>query len=320
MRPGPLPRPALLLALAVLPALQAGPRLVLDRTRHDFGRVPPGRKVVTSFRLTNGGDRPLHLGPVETSCGCTAASPGRSVLAPGEGTSLTVTYDPGRDHGPVLRVVTVRSDAPGASGTDLELRAVVALPIALEPEALLFRDLLGDERRTREVAWSAPRPLAPAPLELPPWLRLDPGPAAREGRLRVTLDGAAVPGPTGLTRVRLATGDPAQPELVLEVRWSGGEAIRVEPATLAFDPGPPPQLRTLVLREALGRPFRVLAAACEPPLFRVEAPGGTAGPEQVLRVTFPPGGAPGLHTAVLQVRTDHPLAPHLEIPVSAWLD
>ncbi len=100
----------------------AGPRIVLDHREHHFGTLTQGKIVVHRFPLTNGGDETLTLTDVSTPCGCTAALPDKSTLAPGESTAIEVTYDSAARSGEVVRIITVMSNDP--IEPELELRLV----------------------------------------------------------------------------------------------------------------------------------------------------------------------------------------------------
>jgi hypothetical protein len=61
----------------------------------DFGKITrTGGVVSTTFEIENHGKKPLELGDISTSCGCTSAEVGKNKLEFDEHTDLTVFFDP----------------------------------------------------------------------------------------------------------------------------------------------------------------------------------------------------------------------------------
>lgn len=72
-----------------------GPRIVFDRTFHDFGTIPQyGGVVKTAFTVQNNGASVLEIGTITTSCSCTSASISSASIPPGKSAKLTVRFDP----------------------------------------------------------------------------------------------------------------------------------------------------------------------------------------------------------------------------------
>src|SRR4030066_1510866 len=69
------------------------PKLVLQQSSFDFGDIKQGEIVSHTFVLTNSGGDLLKITNVQASCGCTAAVPEKSELAPGESTNLPVKFN-----------------------------------------------------------------------------------------------------------------------------------------------------------------------------------------------------------------------------------
>jgi hypothetical protein len=125
----------LILAVAVAAGYATLPQppgqIELSPGEFDFGAVLNTSPVSQTFQLRNAGDGPLQISGVSTSCGCTTAEVANRVLAPGETTDLTVTYDPlahGGATGEFMRVVYVRSDDPDTPEATLTIRVTVVEP------------------------------------------------------------------------------------------------------------------------------------------------------------------------------------------------
>lgn len=107
------------------------PRIEVEPARFDWGTIPNDTPVTRAFTVRNGGDRPLEITGISTSCGCTTASLEDARLAAGETAELRVTFDPTTHPGltgPVLRMVYLRSTDPVHAEVAIELRAILAEP------------------------------------------------------------------------------------------------------------------------------------------------------------------------------------------------
>lgn len=89
-----------------------GPKLLVQPMKYDFGTVTQGETVTHSFILTNNGGDLLKIIHVQTSCGCTAATPERNELAPGESTNLEVTFNSTGRYGAQKKNITIKSNDP----------------------------------------------------------------------------------------------------------------------------------------------------------------------------------------------------------------
>jgi hypothetical protein len=69
------------------------PEMSFSDTRHDFGKVKEGDKVIYEFRFTNTGNAPLLISNVKASCGCTTPDWPRSLIQPGDSNVIKVEYN-----------------------------------------------------------------------------------------------------------------------------------------------------------------------------------------------------------------------------------
>ena len=104
------------------------PKLILQQDEYDFGDIKQGEKVSHTFVLTNGGGDLLKIEEVHPSCGCTAALPEKTELAPGESTNLTVTYNSAGRLGKQKKIVRINSNDPDRLEAMLTIKANVILP------------------------------------------------------------------------------------------------------------------------------------------------------------------------------------------------
>lgn len=94
-----------------------------DKTTHSFGTIKQNARVSTTFKISNEGKSTLHIRKTKASCGCTATRPKKTVLAPGESTTIDVTYSSGTSKGRIHKSVTVITNDPKKSKTVLSITA-----------------------------------------------------------------------------------------------------------------------------------------------------------------------------------------------------
>jgi len=90
------------------------PSLVLQQSNFDFGNIKQGEIVSHTFVLSNNGGDLLKITNVQASCGCTAAAPEKSELAPGESTNLTVKFNSTGRLGMQKKTVKIFTNDPQA--------------------------------------------------------------------------------------------------------------------------------------------------------------------------------------------------------------
>jgi uncharacterized cupredoxin-like copper-binding protein len=102
-----------------------GPKLLVQPTEHNFGTITQGEKVTHVFILTNNGGDLLVIENVQASCGCTAATPEKNELAPGESTNLEVIFNSTGRNGAQKKNITIKSNDEENPQTKLVITATV---------------------------------------------------------------------------------------------------------------------------------------------------------------------------------------------------
>jgi len=102
-----------------------GPRIRVDPTTFDFGKVRPGRSLRKEFRLRNLGDEPLVIERISKSCRCTSAEVEEPFLKPGASTPLRVGLETPGVPGRVEERVLLRSNDPDTPLLEIRLLATV---------------------------------------------------------------------------------------------------------------------------------------------------------------------------------------------------
>jgi Protein of unknown function (DUF1573) len=93
------------------------PKLVFEKEVHDFGQINQGEKVLYSFKFTNTGAAPLIISRAYGSCGCTVPKYPKEPIAPGESSTIDVSFDSEGKKGIVKKKVTILSNGNPSENT-----------------------------------------------------------------------------------------------------------------------------------------------------------------------------------------------------------
>jgi hypothetical protein len=109
---------------SLTPAQRAqAPRLVLDRTTHDFGKMEAGQQPIARFTVKNTGKQDLVLGMITSPCNCVGYKNAPQPIKPGQSAVIELLYAQ-RQLGQMADVATLNSnDIEGV--TKLTLKANV---------------------------------------------------------------------------------------------------------------------------------------------------------------------------------------------------
>lgn len=100
------------------------PVMSFEKTEYDFGKILQGEVVSYTFRFTNTGKAPLLITSIDKSCGCTTSDYPREPIAPGQSSSIKLTYDSKGHFGIQNKTVVVNSNAE-PSQISLRIKAEV---------------------------------------------------------------------------------------------------------------------------------------------------------------------------------------------------
>lgn len=90
------------------------------------------------FTFKNTGDKPVRLNSIKTSCGCTTATAGKTVYAPGETGELKAKIDLRGHIGHLEKMITVTTDDAPHSPVTLTLDVTVPSIVDVLPRLLLW--------------------------------------------------------------------------------------------------------------------------------------------------------------------------------------
>ena len=99
------------------------PVIEFSESIHDFGDIQKNEKVTHVFTIKNAGKSTLNLRKVSSSCGCTTTQPDKTVIAPNESATITVTFNSQGRSGRQNQSITVLSNDPKKSNFALRITA-----------------------------------------------------------------------------------------------------------------------------------------------------------------------------------------------------
>lgn len=348
-RPTPIRAAALALLLAAAALAAAAPAaaqnlphgfavLTIEPASIDFGTMERHQTRTTDLVIRNDGGADLELLDVASTCGCTVAQPEKKLLKPGQSTKLKVTFDSKEFQGEQIKYIKIRSNDPTSPAVDIPVRAVVRVPIVVQPGKLQFA--FGRVRRG-EVAVEKSWLQAMDGKEL----RLSPG-SLRSDLFRVETEENVEGDPTrAILTVRLrqdapygpfqevlrvGTNIPEMPSLDYEVLGEVIHDIEVHPAQLNFryvERDRPLRHELRVRPSRSGVKFKVLRAECDLPEFKVQVDERIPGHETVVVLSGTPipandpraVEAKGRIQGTVRIFTDNPNQPELQVAVTYLL-
>ncbi|MCW0482403.1 DUF1573 domain-containing protein [Gaoshiqia sediminis] len=92
--------------------LASAPVVSFNEETHDFGDIKEGDQVECVFTIKNSGKRDLIIRNVKTSCGCTAVTPEKKVIAANETVPLKVVFNSKGKRGRQNKAITVITNDP----------------------------------------------------------------------------------------------------------------------------------------------------------------------------------------------------------------
>jgi hypothetical protein len=143
-------------------ALVAGAQtLTFEKTLFDFGDLTGADTVSTTIKYSNTGDRELVIKNVRTTCGCTAGVPAKTILAPGEESTVEVSFVAKGKRGKQRKRITFTSNDPKQRVQNIYITANITTLWAFIPPTVDFyisdgtyensRDTFAVENRSNET-------------------------------------------------------------------------------------------------------------------------------------------------------------------------
>jgi len=306
----------------------AAPKLELSTSLWDFGQKWAGEKAETTITLKNVGDAPLRIDKVKTSCGCTAASVKKKLLAPGDSEEVKVTYNTEKRVAKVSQKIQVHSNDPASPVTTIEVKGQVKQVVEMsDRQGLNFGSIGRNDAVTKSVeiecAYAEPLTLRLKEIASESFdVRLEEIEAGHRYRLTAT---TKPPLQNGLNHasVQLLTGLDLLPEVPVRVWGTVQAPVAVTPNVL-YVSGQinEPTQRVLRVTSRRERPLRVTGITVSDPAIQAEvlpSPARSAKPSSenvaTVRVTLPAPDELPAGGATITIATDDAEYAELVVPV-----
>ncbi len=105
--------------------MENAPRISFETEKLEFGKIKSGERVKYNFTFTNKGKSDLIIRKTKASCGCTASEPAKSVLKPGESSTININFDTTGMKGDEHKTVYVYNNDPRYSTVALHITGIV---------------------------------------------------------------------------------------------------------------------------------------------------------------------------------------------------
>ncbi len=126
-------------------AQAATPKAEVQQAVIDFGAALQGDEVSREFKVVNQGTAPLVIDRVSPTCGCTAVVVSGNTINPGESAVISAKINTTGFSGNISKDVRVFTNDPLTPTLILTLKGVVGKFLKVEPERVIFSDLVKEE-------------------------------------------------------------------------------------------------------------------------------------------------------------------------------
>jgi hypothetical protein len=105
---------------------EKAPAITFENRVLDFGSIRQGESVEHDFAFSNTGKSDLVIRRVRSGCGCTATEPQKTLLRPGESSSIKAVFNSGGFSGRQSKTITVISNDPADPNIILRITGEIA--------------------------------------------------------------------------------------------------------------------------------------------------------------------------------------------------
>jgi Protein of unknown function (DUF1573) len=295
------------------------PKADVAEPTYDFGSAPGGPPIKHVFMIKNVGSGPLEIKNISSSCGCTAAKPSKTILAPGEVSTIAASVDTHFEQGHSLSVITLTTNDPANQSIQLKMEGVIKPQVEAQPMDIDFGSVRRGSGAAREVVISDMVGGAGFALKSvkneSPYIKVTQS-ARTDGKpgalLHVALLPTMPPGPISDT-LRIETSRAPLRVAILGV--VAGDLV-VKPPQISFGilPHHGGAVRIVRLTNQGSRAVKVLGVDSTSHNVVAEVAPVTAGKEYKLTVALRPNTPDGQIRGALTIRTDDPQQATLTVP------
>ena len=304
----------------------AAPSAVVPEPIYDVGTVYKGEDVTHSFSIRNGGDTPLHLVEVQSSCGCTVIKYDE-VIEPGSSGRVEATLDTSNLSGPIAKSVAVLTNDSTNPKLNLVVKANVKVRVMAEPTYARFMSVYGQGEQHTTIAVSSkemqdfrveevrsPYPFLKAEYQRQPSELGNESGSSDAWLIDLTLASQPPVGPLA-DFVIVRTNHPAMPELKIPVSGFVRPVLAVSPRIADFGKVEllRAQMTSLEVRNLSGDEIILHDVQIDLPGVSGEIEAIEEGKVYKVSLTLDPGMPKGDFKGTLKIRTSSPLQPVVEV-------
>jgi hypothetical protein len=314
------------------------PKIVINKTEHNFGEVKKGDQATYSFVFKNEGSAELLIKNVAPTCGCTASEFTKSV-PPGQEGKITLSINTSSFNGAVTKSAEVTTNDPQRERFSLVMSLVIASDSAPQGRQI-GPFIIGPSNQSilrvaqgmsvnglitiTNVAANSIRITNVNPQGESFSVNLT---TLVEGRRYALNFGSTANLPLGSHKqtVKLATDSKEMPELEIHLEAIVIRAVSVNPSSLTFENVPlsdpeaeiPVVSKLLWLRLERGVGLEIKEVSSDLPFVKVKKESTLgAGQMILLRVGFSEKPPKGTHLGKIKIETNHPHAKVIEVPIT----
>ncbi len=301
------------------PPGQPQPKIQIIDPLYNFGTALSGQMVRHTFEFKNVGKGRLVIRGVRTSCGCTAATPTKTNLAPGEVGKVTVGFDTRFQKGHQVRTITLYTNDPANPQAAMTLQGDIKQQVAAAPSQLDFGKVKRGTEITKEVVISdltGRKGFKVGPVSnSSPAIKVvqEPGKDHKPGdKLKVTLLNTMPVGPFDDT-IKVVTN---RVPLQIDVFGTVEGDLSVSPAQVSFGIVQPGQgaIRIVRLTNSSSRPVKVLGISSSSASVTASAEPVKPGREFRITVQLNRSAPDGQVHGALTIKTDDSTQKTLSLP------
>lgn len=319
------------------------PKAVLfEPTTFEFGTLPQRTTGKHSWKVENKGKGPLELWMISSTCSCTLAkfkNGERAIVPPGETTEIDLEYETRENNGGYEKGAEIGTNDPDLQSFSLHVRGRVFPAVMAYPgNAINFSDISNDsddhvgyvalyskdrpDLKVVKASTSNPEQVTAEWSELPPeeckQLTIEKG-------IKVTIRvKSGLPLGNFREEVVVTTDHPVQPEVRLPVAGRMTGPITTSPVVLRMHQvngktGGRERI-TVAVRNSRETKFEVVKVpeGLQVEVGPLESSGGRKG-RYAISVIVPPGTPAKEIEGEIVIKTDHPKADKVIIPISIWI-
>lgn len=293
---------------------QPQPKIVFEKAEHDFGTISNQNKVSTNFLFKNNGDAPLKIAQVKTTCGCTVGRVPNQEFKPGDTGEIEVTFNPHGKTGSQHKQIQVLSNDPQNPNTRLTIKALIRTDWSINPA---FHRFSYDKGQTVILKMRAISEITPAVkiknIIAPDSIKIQKISLQKEQQWMEDIMLEFTPVSENFFQtITIELDNALYPPQEIQLYGRQSPPIEIIPAKIFFGKGQ--KIRQITLKSNSSQPIQIKSLNCQLPGFKFETLPSPKSNEIMIKATIKiPQPTP--QKGVLIVKTNHPLAPTLKIPI-----